>query len=690
MYQIGERWVFELSEFDEAMDRLENDTFIGWDIETSNYRRARFRGDVADSIFPTAAIDDIAVVQLAGAPSGTVAVFHIRGNMPERLKELFRRTDITFAGHNIAAFDCPFLQYEGIDCVTGGQDWYDTLFGEWILLPYGRSNLGASLQQSLERRIGVKISKDTDHNWMRSELTPQQKRYAAEDVIYLYDLYREQQEQMHRRGLERAFELEMGTIPFFIQIHTAGVPIDPVALDAATEEAKEKLAEIKRELMEMGAPFVKEHCELCGREMRRERIPNTNTPDNNHKIRTQYRYLDCRYEWVCDNCGHRRLDPGLNLRSWKQKRDMWERLGIIDPKTGKPEHRTNTEAYSVWRTRFLQMRERNPKRYDFLIRFCNLMLDFSQYDTLVKVWGSDKFRAQIVELPDGSYRMFPSYRAIGTDTGRVSSRDPNLQQIPRRYRKLFGRTPGHKVVTADYSGIEVLVSAIKSRDETLLAALKTDDFHTTTASMIFGKPAVRLSTADGDLSEQDGITEEERTLAKGASFTLLFGGGWERIQDYAYENGTPLHSTEARAIFDGFFGAYRGLYRMREEAKRIAGTRQQYWLKQPHGLARLLTGRDLVYTRILNNTVQGTAAVGLKNGILKITKRYPEILKYAFSTVHDELDWIIPEDEVDEVTRKIEECMVEGMVEILAEDSGLDPSDIPVKVGITVGDVWEK
>src|SRR4051794_18369785 len=120
-------------------------------------------------------------------------------------------------------------------------------------------------------------------------------------------------------------------------------------------------------------------------------------------------------------------------------------------------------------------------------------------------------------------RIHPSFNLAGTVTGRMSSSEPNMQQVPREreFRRLFKAPPGRAFVIADYSQMELRVAAIIAGEEALLEAYRGGkDTHRLPAGMLLAKPA-------GD------VTKEERQLAKAVNFGLLYGQGAKGLQDYA-------------------------------------------------------------------------------------------------------------------------------------------------------------
>lgn len=234
----------------------------------------------------------------------------------------------------------------------------------------------------------------------------------------------------------------------------------------------------------------------------------------------------------------------------------------------------------------------------------------------------------------------------GTDTLRFSSSNPNLQQVPKDGRKIIGNLEGMTIINADYSQIEVRIAAQIAQDEKLMKVLELGDVHKGVAAQIFGIP-------------EEEVTQAQRKLAKAATFTLLFGGGPKMLFEYAKNSGSALEFDEAREIFTRFFVAFEGLREMRNKAYAMAQNRKVVSIRLPNSGKRVLIGRNVTPTRILNTVVQGSAAIGLKYAILEADKM--GLTKYLGATVHDELVAAVPDGEVEEYKLALEQAMIVGM-----------------------------
>lgn len=244
-------------------------------------------------------------------------------------------------------------------------------------------------------------------------------------------------------------------------------------------------------------------------------------------------------------------------------------------------------------------------------------------------------------------RIHPQFWQCGTDTTRYSSSAPNGQQFPRKMRKVFGWVDGYKIVAVDYSQIEIRIIAKLAKDEALLALLETDDVHTAIGAAVFGIP-------------ESEVAPEQRRLAKAISFTILFGGGTAKLYEYARRGGGKLLLQEAQGIVDEFFARFKGLANLRQRAYDVARTQNDVPVRLPSGLKRVLSGGQLKPTTLLNTAVQGTAAVGIKYGILEAHRR-GLVRGYIGLQVHDELVATVPTAEASEYAAELKDAMLLGM-----------------------------
>jgi DNA polymerase I-like protein with 3'-5' exonuclease and polymerase domains len=265
--------------------------------------------------------------------------------------------------------------------------------------------------------------------------------------------------------------------------------------------------------------------------------------------------------------------------------------------------------------------------------------------------------------------IHPRIWTCSTDTGRMSSSDPNAQQVPRDMRPVFGGVPGHKMVWADYSQLEVRVAAEVANCPGLRAAFESGlHIHTLLASEAFGVP-------------YDDVTEEMKQLAKGLTFTVLFGGEYPSFHAYAQRAGYDLSMQEAAAIFARFFKKFSGMAALKAMAKEKArmGATRPITLRLPTGLKRVLIGWKASPSRIMNTLIQGGAAAGLKFAVLEAHRR--GLTDHLCAPIHDELLGCVPNKMEPDFKVELAEAMMEGMKQV---------TDVPCPAVAKSGDYWGK
>ena len=277
-------------------------------------------------------------------------------------------------------------------------------------------------------------------------------------------------------------------------------------------------------------------------------------------------------------------------------------------------------------------------------------------------------------LCDKNHRIHTSFMQTGTATGRLSSKDPNLQNIPvrekegRKIRQAFCAGKGKVLISADYSQIELVVLAHLSRDENLMAAF-TDgkDVHKRTAMLIFAV-------------EEPDVTPEMRRVAKTINFGVMYGMSAFRL---AKELG--ISRTEAKNFIDSYFRTYRGVREFLDSVI-LEGEKNGY-VSTIMGRKRIITGINSknktekagAERTAINTPIQGSAADIVKVAMLNLSKaiKKQNLKTKMILQVHDEIIFEAPEEEAERVIPLIREEM-ENAVKLR----------IPLKVSIEKGKRW--
>jgi len=271
-------------------------------------------------------------------------------------------------------------------------------------------------------------------------------------------------------------------------------------------------------------------------------------------------------------------------------------------------------------------------------------------------------------------RVHTSFNQTGTATGRLSSSDPNLQNIPAKtevgvdIRRAFIAPPGKVLLGADYSQIELRVLAHLSGDEALIEAFQRgEDLHRRTAAILFGVPL-------------EAVDSRMRTIAKRVNFGIIYG-----ITPYGLARDQGISQEEAKALIDRFFQAYpkvaEFVEKLVEEARNTGYARTLFGRKRPLPGLRNPERRGIGQDRrnAINTPIQGTAADLMKLAMLRIHKAWKDgkLPAEMILQIHDELMFEVAESDAEKAGKIVRELM-EGVWELR----------VPLKVDIKVGRNW--
>lgn len=272
-------------------------------------------------------------------------------------------------------------------------------------------------------------------------------------------------------------------------------------------------------------------------------------------------------------------------------------------------------------------------------------------------------------LRRGDGRVHTTYNQTITATGRLSSSDPNLQNIPTRselgrtVKTAFSAGEGSVFLAVDYSQIELRLLAHLSGDEHLVRAFNEgEDFHAETAARVFGVP----------VSE---VTPDLRSRAKAVNFGIVYGQ-----QAYGLSQSLHISMAEARDMIDRYYEAYPGVRTFLDNV--VARAKQTGYAETMYGRRRHIPELKAKNTQLrgfgertaMNHPMQGTAADIIKIAMARVSRRLEEegFAAHMILQVHDELDFECPIDEVERLTtmvRDVMEHVVDLRVPLIAEAS---------------------
>ena len=439
----------------------------------------------------------------------------------------------------------------------------------------------------------------------------------AEAAFRLHDILGEESE---RKGIRSALEeVELPLVPVLVRMQTNGTALDVGLLDRMSGELSERIAAVTGEIFAtVGHEFNPGSSQQLGDVLFKElRLPTTK------RTKTGF------------------STDASSLEALKELMDRGE-ADAVDPK-----------AREV----------------------LDSVLEYRQL-TKIKSTYVDALPA-LVNAATG--RIHTRYNQTGSATGRVSSNDPNVQNIPVRtelgkeVRKAFvaQRAPEWELFAADYSQIELRVLAHVSQDPGLLEAFRSGlDIHDATASSAFGVPLERV---DVDM----------RRIAKIMNFGVIYG-----LSPFGISQQTGLSAEQGREFIDSYFGSYPGIKEYIDETKAtvkktgyvetLLGRRRYI----PEIQSRSFHVRAAGERMAINMPIQGTAADIIKIAMVRLQARLDDLNMRTMMIiqVHDELIFEAPRDEMDQLESIVLETMPSAM-ELAA------PLDVETKKGRTWGDM---
>jgi DNA polymerase-1 len=351
----------------------------------------------------------------------------------------------------------------------------------------------------------------------------------------------------------------------------------------------------------------------------------------------------------------------FNLASPKQLGEvLFEKL-VLDPKAKK----TKTGQYQTGEDVLSKLAKEHA--------ICDEILSFREYTKLKNTYVDTL--PELINPKTG--RVHTTFGQTIAVTGRLSSINPNLQNIPirteqgREIRKAFiPRDEKHVLLSADYSQIELRIVAAISGDEAMCEAFKQHkDIHTATAAKVYN-------------IAEDEVTKEQRYKAKSVNFGIIYGQGAFGLAD-----NLAISRTEAKEIIDNYKKEFNGIQRYMDDT--ILFARENGYVKTLMGRKRWLrditsanfTIRAFAERNAINSPIQGSAADMIKLAMIKIHQRMKEekVQSKMILQVHDELVFDVLREETETMKALILDCMQSAMPL---------PNHVPVIAEVGIGDNW--
>jgi DNA polymerase-1 len=538
---------------------------------------------------------DLVGIALATEPGQGyyIPVGHRAGNqLPlaqvlEALREPLTDRRIPKVGHNLK-YDFVVLARYGLRVAPLG---FDTMIAEWVTNPSSR-NLGlkhlAWVRQNIHMTtIEELIGKGKNQVTMAEVPIAQAADYAAADAEVVLRLMPELEAELQGAHALRLFhEIEMPLVHVLADMEMAGIALDTRYLAQMSADLSGRLAEIEQQVYQMvGTPF------------------NLNSPQQ--------------------------LSEAL-----------FNRLALEPPDRTA---RTSTGFYSTSAEVLEGLRGKHA--------VVDQVLEYRELSKLKSTY-LDALPLQVNPLTG---RVHTSYNQTGSVTGRIASSDPNLQNIPirtelgRQVRNAFVATPGHQLLSVDYSQVELRIVAHMANDEAMLDTFRAGlDIHTATAAAVYGIPL-------------DQVTKEMRRRAKGINFGLIYG-----MSAFGLTRATDLTLAESENFVKAYFQQFPGVKRYLDSMRTLAA--EQGFVETLLGRRRYFPGlknqsnfntRGREEREAINAPIQGTAADIMKIAMLRLPPALTQAGLHArmLLQVHDELVLEVPQAELKQTSALVQDVM---------------------------------
>lgn len=521
-----------------------------------------------------------------------------------KLRPLMENPQVKKFGHNLK-FDIEMFQQAGIGVAP---PFFDSMVASYLLNPgtrgHGLDNLAFEVFGYQMQPITDLIGKGKQQVTM--DLVPLDKVawYAAEDADYTFRLCEYFRTELEEKNLHALFT-------------DIEMPLLPV------------LASLETNGVKIDSVFLGQLSKEIG-----------------HKLQILERKI------------HRQAGVEFNINSPLQLKEvLFEKLKISTEGIGKTKTGLSTAAAQLDK-----LRDKHP-----------IVPLLGEYRELSKLQSTYlEALPRIVNPKTG--RVHTSFNQTVTATGRLSSSEPNLQNIPirteegKKIRCAFTAEPGFKILSADYSQIELRIVASLAGDEKMIASFKNnEDIHRRTAADIYNIPL-------------DEVTDTQRYEAKEVNFGILYGmGAW----GLASRKG--MSRERARAFIEKYFYAHQEIQEYLAATITLAHEqgyvetlfgRRRYLPEINSGMPQVRAGAERM---AVNMPVQGTAADLLKIAMIKIYQRLPGVSKRTrmILQVHDELVFEVPHADIDKVAEFVRKEMNSAAI-----------LKVPIKTEVSVGDNW--
>ena len=556
------------------------------------------------------------------------------------LQDIFLGSSLKM-GHNIG-FDFKIIKAAlGIEMVN----LYDTMIAEKVLvagkdIPSNRYQplkvVAPKYAKLTEREMKKEIRAGFYSGYVMDGFSADQLEYSARDVQVIHPIYWGQIYQLQQDGLSQVAQLEFDIIPAVAMMEYHGVNMDVPYWRELLREAEEKMVVLREEINNYLKPLERQRS-------------------------------------IFDNfCG-------VNIDSPTQLAVALRDLGLNVESTGKDILDKISGSHPILKP----------------------LLEYRNHSKFVSTYG-EKLLAKINPVTG---RVHPSFSQASPASGRFSSNNPNAQNIPakQKFRKGFIAPEGSLMLGSDFSGQELRMLAFLANETNMLDAFRRgEDIHNNTTCLVHGIKSAKLKdilqSLDRKLTEQrfGEVTKEEeewkhrRGVCKSTNFLCSYGGSYKRLSDVA-----NISEDEAKSVINAFFKAYPALKRYinvegtkaidRGYSTTVMGRRRYYTLPSMNDpdYQKVVAA---VKRQAVNHGIQGSCASMTKIAIKLVKERFTERFGYDNAylalAVHDELQTIVKEDDIEEAKDILEGCMKDAF------EALIPPSICECKTDVKWGHWW--
>lgn len=480
---------------------------------------------------------------------------------------------------------------------------FDTMIAAYLLSPNERRFSLEELGMKYLNYKGITYKEVTNGKNFEEVSVMDATKYSVEDADMTYKLYDILNKKLYERDLiDLFYRIEMPLVDVLARMEMNGVYIDSTFLLELSKSYELKLKDIEEKIFDFAGGMP------------------------------------------------------FNINSPKQLSEvLFSRLGL------KPRKRTSTKAFSTDAAVLDEMFDEHPIISEILEYRKYFKLKSTYIDALPKL------------INQKTGRIHTSFNQTGTSTGRLSSSDPNLQNIPARNeegleirKSIRAQKPGWKIMSADYSQIELRVLAHVSDDPALIEAFKNnEDIHSITASKIYGV-------------DQNEITSEMRSVGKMVNFAITYG-----VSAYGLAKRLAMSAQDAGELIKNYFVNY-------SRVKAYLDNITEFAIK--NGYTETIFGRKRDVPELkssnrntveegkrmaINAPIQGSAADIIKLAMIDIDKKIEGMKSMMILQIHDELVFEVPDEEMETLRNIIKESM-ENVIKM----------KVPLKVEIEFGESW--